>query len=184
MGPIRTRTLEVSIISGENLCTDERNPVTANMCVVVRAESVKCWSTKMATQEAGSVSTLWNENLTVEMPWHAESMTLEVQSETSKGVVRSVGLARIAIADVMPKEQKCSGMLSYRLRNWDGRRSGVINFSVKLKNEEEEEKLGIMAGSCGAFGSGMDHHQELKLRRNSAIVTGIPVSWIHQGIPV
>ncbi|KAK4266769.1 hypothetical protein QN277_023646 [Acacia crassicarpa] len=172
MAPIRTRTLEVTIISGEDLSADGRNPATTDMYVVVRTESVKCWSTKMVEQVAESRTSLWNEKLMVEMPCHAKSITLEVKSKTAKGAVRSIGLARIAIWEVLPKQETCSesAVLSYRLRNWEGRRSGVINFSVKPVNKEQEEK-GTMVSSC-----------DLKLRDNCGTVIGIPVCWIHPRI--
>ncbi|KAI9109860.1 hypothetical protein K1719_018901 [Acacia pycnantha] len=169
MNPIKTRTLEVTVISGENLCMDQ-NPATENVYVVVRTESLKCWTTKMGKQ-GGEYTSLWNERLTVEVPLHAKSITFEVQCKTPKGAVRSIGLARIAISDVVPKEEEgCSEVLSYRLRNWEGRRSGVINFSVKPVNKEQEQK-GTVMSSC-----------DLKLRDNCGTVIGIPVCWIHPRI--
>ncbi|KAI9110128.1 hypothetical protein K1719_019169 [Acacia pycnantha] len=140
------------------------------MYAVVRTESVKSWSTKMAEQGAESRTSLWNEKLMVEMPCHAKSITLEVKSKTAKGAVRSIGLARIAIWEVLPKQEACSEVLSYRLRNWEGRRSGVINFSVKPVNKEQEEK-GTLVSSC-----------DLKLRVNCGTVIGIPVCRIHPRI--
>ena len=174
MAPIKTRSLEINIISGDNLLRDHRNPAMTidDMYVVVRTESIKCWSTKMGNQEAENGSTLWNDKLNVEMPWHAKSITLEVYSKTPKGVVRSIGLARIAIWDVLPKEEGCCEVLSYRLKNWNGRSTGVINFSVKLnKEEKEEENTGMMISSC-----------EFNCRSRSA--TRIPVCWIHPCISV
>ncbi|XP_028769082.1 uncharacterized protein LOC114726612 [Neltuma alba] len=127
MDPIKTRSLEVTVISGENLCIVQK-PVTEDVYVVVRTESLKCWTTKMAKQGGESLSsghsTTWNERLMVEAPLHAKSITFEVQCKTSKGLVRPIGLARIAISDVVPKDEACSEVLNYRLRNWEGRRSG------------------------------------------------------------
>ncbi|XP_028769117.1 BON1-associated protein 2-like [Neltuma alba] len=193
MEAIKRRTLEVTVISGENLCID-RTPATENVYVVVRAESLKCWSTKTAKQEVGSLSTSWNEKLIMEVPLHAQSITFEVQCKTPRGMDRSIGLARIAIGDVIPKEEKRSEMLSYRLRNWEGRRSGVINFSVQVVNKEQEitkkEKDSIVVNS-GDFKpeiSGAHRHdQDMNANNNNnnrGYVMGIPVWWNHFGIRV
>ncbi|KAK4266768.1 hypothetical protein QN277_023645 [Acacia crassicarpa] len=181
MNPIKTRTLEVTIISGENLCMDQ-NPATENVYVVVRGESLKCWTTKMGKQGGESLglgyTSLWNERLTVEAPLHAKSITFEVQCKTPKGSVRSIGLARIAISDVVPKEDEgCSEVLSYRLRNWEGRRSGVISFSVKTKKEEQEQRL-----DDGSKFSGMQNHGGFNVQNNNGVVLGIPVWRNHLGV--
>ncbi|XP_054785268.1 BON1-associated protein 2-like [Prosopis cineraria] len=178
MEAMRTRTLEVRVISGENLCID-RAPVTENVSVTVRAESLKCWSTKMARQEAESSSTLWNEKLMMEVPLHAQSITFEVQCKTTRGTVRSIGLARIGIWDLIPREdQECLEMQSYRLRNWEGRRSGVINFSVKEVKEEGET-----AGKEKDSMIGVGRHQDVNNHSNGYVM-GIPVWWNHVGVHV
>ncbi|XP_054782917.1 uncharacterized protein LOC129290224 [Prosopis cineraria] len=173
MNPIKTRSLEVTVISGHNLCIGQ-NPVTEDMHVVVRTESLNCWTTTMAKQGGdGSGSgycAIWNDKLMVEAPLHAKSITFEVECKTSKGVVRSIGLARIAISDVVPKEEGCSSeVLSYRLRNWEGRRSGVISFSVKTKKYEDD-------GSMWSRSGGFHHHMDVQ---NNGLVLGIPVWWNH-----
>ncbi|KAI9110093.1 hypothetical protein K1719_019134 [Acacia pycnantha] len=187
MDAIKTpRTLEVTVISGESLCIDQ-TPVTENVYTVVRTESLKCWSTKPAKQEVGSLSSLWNEKLMVEVPLHAQSITFEVQCKTPRGMVRSVGLTRIGIWDVIPKEDKCLEMLSYRLRNWEGRRSGIINFSVKVANNKEQDtekelqgsKMMVNPGDLKAEIIGV-HHQDMNANTqndNNGYVMGIPVNW-------
>ncbi|KAK4266780.1 hypothetical protein QN277_023656 [Acacia crassicarpa] len=182
----KPRTLEVTVISGESLCIDQ-TPVTENVYVVVRAESLKCWNTKPAKQEVGTLSSLWNEKLMVEVPLHAQSITFEVQCKTPRGMVRSVGLARIGIWDVIPKEDKCLEMLSYRLRNWEGRRSGIINFSVKVASNKEQDtekelkdsKMMVNSGDLKAKIIGVDH-QDMNANNhndNNGHVMGIPVNW-------
>ena len=191
------RALEVTVISGENFCVD-RTPVTENIYVAVRAESLKCWTTKPAKQEVKSLSTSWNEKLMVEVPLHAQSITLEVQCKTPRGVVRSIGLARIAIRDVIPKDEKCCEVLSYRLRNWEGRKSGVINFSVKVANKEEQEirkddkdlKM-VNSGDFKPERIGFHHHHQHMKADNqnndtdyNGYVMGIPVWGNQAGIRV
>ncbi|KAK4266779.1 hypothetical protein QN277_023655 [Acacia crassicarpa] len=183
----KPRTLEVTVISGEGLCIDQ-NLVTENVYVVVRTESLKCWSTKPAKQEVGSLSSLWNEKLMVEVPLHAQSITFEVQCKTPRGMVRSIGLARIGIWDVIPKKDKCLEMQSYRLRNWEGRRSGIINFSVIVANSKDEQgtekelkdpKMMVNSGDLKAEIIGVDH-QDMNANTpndNKGYVMGIPVNW-------
>ncbi|KAI4328742.1 hypothetical protein L6164_021075 [Bauhinia variegata] len=130
-----SRTLEITVISGENFCVD-RNPVTENAYVVVRAESINCYTTGMAREGDGYPS--WNEKFSLDIPLQARSVSFEVQCKMSTDAVRPVGVARIAISDFLagsvPPEKL--QFLSYRLRNWDGRRNGIINFSVKVKAPE------------------------------------------------
>lgn len=208
----KTQTLEVTVISGENLCLDW-NLVTENTYVEVRTESLKCWTTKMAnkcsdSEEEGSSLgyPTWNDKLRVEVPLHAKSITFEVKCKTtSKGVARSVGLARIAISDVLKKREDgdhivgggalqkegCLSLhvLSYRLRNWEGRRCGVLNFSVReLTNEEEkEENSSNLKYEKKKEMMIMDHDDDLMGDSNNnnnmnEVVMGVPVCWNHLGI--
>ncbi|XP_028769041.1 uncharacterized protein LOC114726592 [Neltuma alba] len=118
----------------------------------------------------------------VEAPLHAKSITFEVQCKTSKGSVRPIGSARIAISDVVPKDEACSEVLSYRLRNWEGRRSGVISFSVKKKKEGEEKEEDDDSKCSGKQNyGGFDHHMNVP---NNGVVLGIPVWWNHLGLHV
>ncbi|KAI4354994.1 hypothetical protein L6164_003813 [Bauhinia variegata] len=127
-----SRSLEITVISCENLCVDG-NPVTENAYVVVRTESINSYTTSMS-REGGSYPS-WNEKFLMDIPFHARSITFEVQC---KGAVRPVGVARIALSDLLAGGSQAENLqcLSYRLRNWDGRRNGVINFSVKAKAPE------------------------------------------------
>ncbi|KAJ1426825.1 BON1-associated protein 1-like [Sesbania bispinosa] len=112
----RPCTLEITVISGENLCIDGK-PVRENAYVVVRAESLKCCTTKMAepkTNENSSNNFLsWNEKLSLEI-FYGREWCCDGSSS-------------------------CMKVLSYGLRDWDGRRNGVIHFSARVKMPEEEE---------------------------------------------
>ena len=182
----RPRILEIMVISGENLCID-RNPVKENAYVVVRAESLKWCTTKMAKQLGESSSSLlsWNEKLLLDIPLHARSVTFEVHCKTSKGAVRNIGVARIAISDFLGGKVSESSiqMLSYRLRDWDGRRNGVIHFSVKAKLPEEdpscEAKMVPAKGmpvTCGGF-EGKIMGFQVDETNSNGVVVGIPVWW-------
>ena len=132
-----SRTLEITVISGENLYVDQ-NPVTKDTYVVVRTESLNCCTTKMAMEGGSGSNPSWNEKFLLDMPMHARSITFEVQCKTSKGI-KNIGVARIAVSDFLGPnlQENCLQVLSYRLRDWEGRRNGVINFSVRMKTPEE-----------------------------------------------
>ncbi|MED6121274.1 hypothetical protein PIB30_028524 [Stylosanthes scabra] len=129
-------TLEITIISGENICVD-RTPIAENIFVTVRAESLNCCTTKIVSENGGTIA--WNEKFILDIPMHAKSITFEVQCKKYKAA-RPVGVARIGVLDVLVGQNIASStennngvrMLSYELRAWDGRRNGVIHFSVRV----------------------------------------------------
>ncbi|KAK7256691.1 hypothetical protein RIF29_30148 [Crotalaria pallida] len=107
-------------------------PATKNLYVVVRPESIKSYTTAMA--EEGNVNPSWNQKFMVDMPMHARCITFEVKCKTSMGV-KDVGVARVAASEflggVVPDH--CLQFLSFRLRDWEGRRNGVLNFTTLEK---------------------------------------------------
>ncbi|MED6158996.1 hypothetical protein PIB30_038232 [Stylosanthes scabra] len=138
---VSSQTLEITVISGENIHVKEES------YVIVRAESLKSCTTKavkntnIVTHNNISSSLIsWNEKLLLEIPMHARSITFEVQCKNSRASsARSVGVARIAISDILLGGSSCGdcegeggNVLSYRMRDWDGRRNGVIHFSVRM----------------------------------------------------
>ncbi|KAK7294987.1 hypothetical protein RJT34_17888 [Clitoria ternatea] len=135
----RKRTLELTVLSLDELYVDPKLE-TRNLFVVVRAESIKCYTTGMATTGSDyERKPLWNEKLLVEMPTHARSITLEVKCKSS--CVKDVGVARIALSDFLGDEVQ---FLSYRLRDWEGRRSGVLNFSVRVNSIEAKASSDLL----------------------------------------
>ncbi|XP_020219262.1 uncharacterized protein LOC109802343 [Cajanus cajan] len=129
----RKRTLELTISSLDELREDWK-PALKNLYVAVRADSITSYATGTAEDCGGNSS--WNETLVVEVPAHARSVTLEVKCRNSPGV-KDVGVARIAVTDFLSGaaagSDECERYLSYALRDWEGRRSGVLNFSVRVK---------------------------------------------------
>ncbi|RZC01906.1 hypothetical protein D0Y65_017193 [Glycine soja] len=120
-------------MSGENISVD-RSSVAANVYVVVRAESLNSCTTKMVNGDGGVHA--WNEKFLLGIPSYARSVTFEVQCMNYKGV-RPIGVARIALSDLLSNNTKIVSesvpqMLCYGLRNWEGRRNGVIHFSVRM----------------------------------------------------
>lgn len=165
----------------------DRKPATKNLYVVVRPESIKSYTTGMAAAaEEGNSNTnnpSWNQKFCVDVPMHARCVTFEVKCKTSTGVVKDVGVARVAVSEflggVVPDH--CLQFLSYRLRDWEGRRNGVLNFSVKVVESPEyvaspvtKPTAAEKVGSCGfrmrgAIGGASSS--------SGGVVTGIPVSW-------
>ncbi|KAL2335909.1 hypothetical protein Fmac_010355 [Flemingia macrophylla] len=121
---LSSRTLEITVISGENI------RVTEDAYVVVRAESLNCCTTRTAKDD-GSNLLSWNHKFSLHVPLHARSITFEVQCNKFKGF-RPIGVARIALSDLLggavPENQL--QVFSYGLRDWEGKRNGVIRFAV------------------------------------------------------
>lgn len=191
-------TLEITVISGQNIGAAEEE-----VYVVVRAESLNCCTTKTAKNKGNDVDggtnlLAWNERFMLDIPARARSVTFEVQSNKFKGA-RPIGVARIALSDflgVSPQQSSCVQMLSYGLRDWEGRRNGVINFSVRVlvttttatKPEEGDSDSCVEkkpaakgmastvspSGSFEAMGFKVD---QKKINSCNHVVIGIPVCW-------
>ncbi|OIW02068.1 hypothetical protein TanjilG_14591 [Lupinus angustifolius] len=177
-------TLEITVISGEDISVD-RNPTAENVYVVVRPESINCYTTEMVKGEEGLHA--WNEKFLLDIPMHAKSITFEVQCKKYKGL-HPIGVARIALSELVGgegKESNCIQMFSYGLRDWDGRRNGVIHFSMRIAATAMEDcscldvnhvKGGIKkVSSCGS------EHQVMGFQvhkmNSKDVVIGNPVWW-------
>jgi hypothetical protein len=166
---VASRTLEINVISIENIHTKE------DVYVVVRGESLNCYTTKTA-KDNGSSFLSWNEKFLLDVPLHGRSITFEVQCKKFKSV-RPIGVARIAIADLLNNDESknCTPFLSYRLRDWEGRQNGVINFCVKEVVQEKrsvdmpEKKMVAIGKNCGDRLIGMD----VGVKNSSGAVIGI-----------
>ncbi|KAL2335912.1 hypothetical protein Fmac_010358 [Flemingia macrophylla] len=187
-----SRTLEITVISGENIRMG-RSSMADNVYVVVRAESLNCCTTKMVNEDAGLLA--WNEKFLLNVPPHARSVTFEVQCKKYKGV-RPIGVARIALSDFVSGNNNIVSetvpqMFSYGLRNWEGQRNGVIHFSVRevimtLEDHsnnilETKEEKNIKTVSPRGF-----EHEVMGLqvhpKKTSPFVIGIPVWWRYRSV--
>ncbi|CAJ1816077.1 unnamed protein product [Sphenostylis stenocarpa] len=129
------RTLDLTVLSLEDLHGDWRH-AAHRLYVVVQAESIASYETATATVDGGNPS--WNETVVVDVPVHARSITLVVKCKNASSV-KDVGIARIAVSDflgVAVAEQDLQD-LSYGLRDWQGKRTGVIKFSVRVREPEK-----------------------------------------------
>ncbi|KEH18944.1 putative C2 domain-containing protein [Medicago truncatula] len=159
-------TLEITIISGQNISVD-RNSKGDDIYVVVRAESLNSCTTKMVKENEGLLS--WNEKFLLDIPSHAKSVTFEVQCKKYKGA-HPIGVARIALSDFLGDDSSLqSGVqtLNYGLRDWDGRKNGVINFSVRRVTQE--------GNLCVEKEQGIEDVGLKDEKNSNHVVIGIPV---------
>ena len=168
-------TLELTVLSADDLRVSGK-PATKNVFVVVRAESLTSHTTSFKGDDGGNGFVSWNEKFMVDVAPHARSIAFEVKCKTPMGSVKDVGVARIALSDFMGTvvPDHCLQFLSYRLRDWDGLRNGVINFSVRAAGAElPVEKVVGGGGSCRLQEVGVKNDGS----SNNGVVTGIPVWW-------
>ncbi|PIN21995.1 hypothetical protein CDL12_05295 [Handroanthus impetiginosus] len=170
-----SKVIEVTVISAEGLLLNRKKPVKKNACVVVRSDPFNSRSTGM-DREGGSYPS-WNEKLVMELPVRARFITVEAHSGS-----KLIGTANIPVSDFaggyLPENYL--SFLSYRLRNANGEKNGIINLSVKVKGEGAKSGCGG-GGSCTASCSGrpwtgvppVDGSKVSDL----GIVTGIPVRY-------
>ena len=144
-----SRTIEITVLSGENLCLDRRS-IKKNAFVVVRSNGGNDFRTTGIDVNGGS-NPNWNEKLLLELPLHATALTVEVYCKTSTGN-RLVGTAMVPISDFtggyLPENYM--HFLSYRLRNQKGERNGIINLSVRTKVPPAQEYSCSAASSSSA----------------------------------
>ncbi|XP_014490249.1 uncharacterized protein LOC106752982 [Vigna radiata var. radiata] len=145
------RTLDLTVLSVEDLHPNWRH-AAQSLYVVVRADSIASYATGTATVETtsdGSGNPSWNEKLEVDVPAQARSVTLTVKCRNAPSM-KDVGIARIAIAELLSAAAAAAAaeqnlqILSYGLRDWEGRRSGVIKFYVRVR---ERDMLSSFSGN-------------------------------------
>ncbi|XP_055817412.1 BON1-associated protein 2-like isoform X2 [Solanum dulcamara] len=167
-----SRLLEVTVISGENLLDNRKQPVKKNTFVNIKSESYSCnlQTTKM-DKEGGSFPR-WNEKLIVDLPMHARHLTVEVQCKTSSGI-KTIGIAKVPTSDFiggfLPEDYL--HFLSYRLRNEKGEKNGIINFSVRVKNAAPPQS----AAGCAATYKQQWTDMGSSYNCSYGVVTGMPV---------
>jgi len=120
--------LEFTLLSAEGLHLRGK-PANKDVFLVVRADSIASHTTATATETNGSLS--WSEAFLVEVGPHARCVTIEVKCRTGAGE-RDVGVARIALSDFLGGSGPDLQAMCYRLRDWDGRENGMVNFSVRV----------------------------------------------------
>ncbi|PIN21994.1 hypothetical protein CDL12_05294 [Handroanthus impetiginosus] len=154
------------------LLLNRKKPVKKNAFVVVRCDPFNSRSTGM-DREGGSYPA-WNEKLVMELPVHSRFITVEAHSGS-----KLIGTANIPVSDFaggyLPENYL--SFLSYRLRNANGEKNGIINLSVKVKGEGAKGGGGGCAASCSGWQwQGVPAVDGGKVS-DLGIVTGIPVPY-------
>ncbi|OMP00511.1 C2 calcium-dependent membrane targeting [Corchorus olitorius] len=159
-----SRTLEITILSGEDLKIDNRS-VKKNAFVMVSIDSYNFKTTK-TDAEGGSYPT-WNDKLVMDLPMQTRFINLEVKCKVSGGD-KSVGYARIPLTDFIGgySPETCLQFLSYRLRDPKGLKNGIINVSVRVK---------APLNACSSQASRMGLGIPIDGRADFGAVTGIPI---------
>ncbi|XP_028095787.1 BON1-associated protein 2-like [Camellia sinensis] len=171
-----SRSLEVTIISGENLRVDRTRPVKKNAFVVVRTDSSPISQSTNLDIDGGSYPT-WNQTLLVDMPGHARFLNVDVQCRSNSGD-KVVGTARIPASDFAGGyfPENYLHFLSYRLRDSGGERNGIVNLSVRVKVPEGSGRVAAAssaANSCSQSRPWMGVSAVGKV--SGGIVSGVPV---------
>ncbi|QHO08480.1 BON1-associated protein [Arachis hypogaea] len=101
---------------------------------------------------------------------------------------QDVGIARVAVSEFMggfgSVPQHCLQFLSYRLRDWEGRRNGVLNFSVRVVNSPEyvTAAAGKAVSPCGFKLRGTTMGATTSSSScGGGVVVGVPIGWNSYG---
>ena len=146
----QSRTLEITIISGEDLRINKR-PIKKHAYVIVRSAMSDDSRCTGADGDGGSYPA-WNEKLELHAPPRnpAAVLTVEVRCRTAFGD-KAVGTASVPASDFsggyIPETHL--RFLSYRLRDSAGERNGIINISVRTRLPAMEEQKTIVGMAVG-----------------------------------
>lgn len=167
---VASRTIEVTILSAENLRLD-RKPIKKNAFVIIPTELNNNFEriTTEIDKEGGSYPKWNNEKKVIDLPMQAHHITVEVRCKTTSGN-RLIGTARVPVTDFLGGflPDGYLNFLSYRLRDYRGQRNGIINISVKVPSQLDRSIYSNSQNRVGLSNSyGID----------GAVVTGVPVRW-------
>ncbi|PON62687.1 C2 domain containing protein [Trema orientale] len=166
---ISSRTIEITVLSAENLKINRRS-IKKNAFAVVRSNVGNDFRTTVIDTDGGS-NPKWNHKLVLDLPVHAPALTVEVHCKTPTGN-KLVGTATVPVSDFSGGyvPENYLQFLSYRLRDQRGESNGIINLSVRTKVPLAPEY------SCSAASASS----------SAAMVLGVPVavSGVVTGLPV
>lgn len=172
------QSLELTVMSADNLC-HRKKKVTKNAFVVVKTNSCQESTTKMPI-ENGCGTLTWNEKLAIELLPHAGFLSVEVHYKASSGKTKLVGEAKVPVSDFMVGFLPTTHLqlLSYRLSNTEGERSGVINISVRVKGPQTLPYRCSDGTTVPEIGVPMSGG-----KRFGGVVTGVPAAWYSRPQP-
>ncbi|XP_076930346.1 BON1-associated protein 2-like [Bidens hawaiensis] len=131
---IDSRALELTIISAESLSLKGKHFGKKKAYAVVKTQHGDQLATRMDPENG--VYPSWNHKLSIHMPMREPFFTLEVRCNNSDD--HAIGSVRVPVSDFTAVYFPCNYLhfLSYRLRDRYGERNGIINLSVKVKQQQ------------------------------------------------
>ncbi|KAL8500093.1 hypothetical protein ACS0TY_019911 [Phlomoides rotata] len=161
-----SKTVDVTVISAENLLVNKKRPVKKTVSVTVKTDPYNSGSTGL-DREGGSFPK-WNEKLVMELPANARFVAVEVHSGS-----RVVAMASVPVSDFTGGNlpENYLSLLSYRLRDGRGGKNGIINLSVKVRG------TGGNSGCAASISRPWMGVPAANNKVSDAIVMGIPVSY-------
>ncbi|KAG7018979.1 BON1-associated protein 2, partial [Cucurbita argyrosperma subsp. argyrosperma] len=142
MATTSSRSIEITVISGEDLRID-RKSVKRKTFVTVKfdRQSIGGGGGRTEIDERGGCYPFWNEKMLMEIPVDAMFLTIEVHcGSISRN--RIVGTANVPVSDFLGRyrPENYLHLLSYRLRDRCGERNGIVNISVRVRALESESE--------------------------------------------
>ncbi|KAG9152319.1 hypothetical protein Leryth_021262 [Lithospermum erythrorhizon] len=127
-----TQAIEITVISGEDLFLSRKQRVRRNAYAIVKTDTSNSQTTN--EDKVGGSNPTWNEKLTMNLPNHARYLIVEVHCKTSSGD-KIVGVANVPTSDFLGGygHQGYLHFLSYRLRDLNSEKNGIINIAVGTK---------------------------------------------------
>ncbi|XP_030533481.1 BON1-associated protein 1-like [Rhodamnia argentea] len=180
MANARNRSLEVTIISGEDLRINGR-PIKNNAFVTVKAESRCSPSSHESTKPdaRGDSYPYWDEKLHVELPAGSPYVVVEAHRRSSSAGDKLVGMAWIPVSDFVGDytPENHLHFLSYRLRDAKGLRNGIINISVRVVTSSHK---GASSCSSPLPPPVLESRMPVDREKHGGTVTGVPVWFPNQ----
>ncbi|XP_023528718.1 BON1-associated protein 2-like [Cucurbita pepo subsp. pepo] len=143
MATTSSRSIEITVISGEDLRID-RKSVKRKTFVTVKFDRQSIGGGgggRTEIDERGGCYPFWNEKMLMEIPVDAMFLTIEVHcGSISRN--RIVGTANVPVSDFLGRyrPENYLHLLSYRLRDRCGERNGIVNISVRVRALESESE--------------------------------------------
>ncbi|KAJ8425274.1 hypothetical protein Cgig2_025382 [Carnegiea gigantea] len=160
-------TLEINVISAEDLRIHGR-PIKKNAITYVLRDSCKVVSTKV--NKADGAYTFWDEKFDVVFPANARNLGIEVFSGNVLLGNASIPASEF-LADYTPPH--LLHLLSYRLRDRQGKRNGIVNLSDKssftiLVDDHNNDNIRKRCSAYGQLGLMKEAHEGMSFssRRN------------------
>lgn len=126
-------SLEITIISCEGLRINRKKSVKKNTFVTVQTDTHNVNRTTLDI-EGGSYPA-WNEKLYIQLPMHVHFLNIDVHCKVSSTGNKFIGRAKIPVSEFTGAyfPENYLHILSYRLRDENGERNGIINFCIRMK---------------------------------------------------